>query len=272
MEDLQMILRKGMKGEVVRSWQEFLSSKGYGNTLGAVDGDFGVKTENATIRFQDDNFIESDGIVGYDTIERAIEEGFVVPKLENVLEISLHQFSYVMYDTRSYILEKHLPYCNEAMQKYEINNPLRIQHFLAQVGHESVGLRYMSEIASGAAYEGRTDLGNVYPGDGKKFKGHGPIQITGRKNHTDYFNFIGRPDLIEEPEILETDLELCWGASAWFWKSRGLNEIADSDDGTRSLLRVQNKTLCTITKIVNGGYNGLKDRAIYLARAKEVIE
>lgn len=267
-----MIIRKGMKGELVRAWQAFLAEKGYGNTLGLVDGRFGLKTENATIRFQDDNLLESDGIVGFDTLERAKEEGFEVPKIENIFEISLHQFSYIMHDTRSYVLEKHLPYCNEAIQKYEINNSLRIQHFLAQVGYESAGLRYMSEIASGQAYEGRRDLGNVYPGDGKKFKGHGPIQITGRKNHTDYFNFIGRPDLIVEPDILETDLELCWGASGWFWKSRGLNDIADTDDGTRSLLRMQNKTLCRITKIVNGGYNGLRDRAVYLERAKVVLE
>ena len=55
--------------------------------------------------------------------------------------------------------------------------------FLAQLAHESGQLRYMEEIASGSAYEGRRDLGNTQPGDGVRFKGRGPIQLTGRSNY-----------------------------------------------------------------------------------------
>jgi putative chitinase len=266
-----MIIKIGMQGAFVEAWQEFLTANGYADLISIFDGIFGINTQKATIRFQVDNGLDIDGIVGPETIEKAKEFGFKLPEPDMVSGITLEQFNYIMRETKSHVLEEHLPYCNDTMLKYEINNKLRIQHFLAQVGHESVGLKYMAEIASGQAYEGRRDLGNIYAGDGRKFKGHGPIQITGRANHIAYFNFIGRPDLIDDPEILETNLELCWGASGWFWKSRGLNEIADSDDDSMSIFRGQNKTLCKITRIVNGWYNGLTDRAWYLKRAKEVI-
>lgn len=267
-----MILKKGMQGELVRSWQKFLSENGYREAVGAIDGNFGNNTEKATIQFQVDNGLKIDGIAGPETLESAKIIGFEISELKSVSGITIEQFNYIMRGTKSHILDKHLPYCNEAMQKYEINNKLRIQHFLAQIAHESVELKYMAEIASGQAYEGRKDLGNIYPGDGKKFKGHGPIQITGRANHTDYFNYIGRHDLIETPEILESDLELCWGASGWFWSTRGLNAIADSDDDSISLLKLQNKALCRITKIINGGYRGLTERGWYLDRAKIIIK
>jgi predicted chitinase len=267
-----MILKKGMTGETVKAWQEFLRSNGYLDVIETADGIFGMNTEKATIQFQINNGLDIDGIVGTETIEKAYELGFELQGNPVLDGINLEQFNYIMQNTKSFILEEHIQYCNEAMRKFEINNKLRMQHFLSQVGHESMGLKYMSEIASGQAYEGRRDLGNIHPGDGKKFKGHGPIQITGRANHTEYFNFIGRPDLIETPEILENDFELCWGASAWFWTTRGLNQIADSDDDSVSIFRGQNKALCKITRIINGWYNGLTDRALYLKRAKEVIK
>ena len=273
-----MIIKRGMTGEIVKSWQEFLQINGYAEAVGEVDGVFGMNTEKATLQFQVNNGLDIDGIVGPETLEKAEELGFDIPQNNETDNqnasfafVTLDQLNYIMNGTSTNKLEEHLPFCNDTIQKYGINNKLRIQHFLAQVAHESMGLKYMSEIASGQAYEGRKDLGNIYPGDGKKFKGHGPIQITGRSNHTAYFNYIGRPDLIETPEILESDLELCWGASGWFWSTRGLNILADSDDGSISLLKLQNKALCRITKIINGGYRGLTERAWYLTRAKTII-
>src|SRR6266850_5714492 len=80
----------------------------------------------------------------------------------------------------------YLPYIQQAMQEFDITSYLRETAFLAQLAHESAELRYMEEIASGAAYEGRASLGNTQPGDGKRFKGRGPIQLTGRANYAKF--------------------------------------------------------------------------------------
>lgn len=173
--------------------------------------------------------------------------------------ITLPQFKAIMLGAKDATLITHLPYANDCMKFYDINTPLRIAHFLAQCGHESMSLRYMHEIASGQAYEGRGDLGNTEPGDGKKFRGHGAIQLTGRANHQSFFDYIGKPELIDTPEVLETDLSLAWKASGWFWMSRKLNNYADRDD------------VRTITKRINGGLNGLEDRRQYLSRAKKAL-
>ncbi len=129
--------------------------------------------------------------------------------------------------------------------------------FLAQVGHESGQLRYVREIASGEAYEGRADLGNTSPGDGVKFRGRGLIQITGRRNYVLASLALGLP-LLEKPELLEQDEFACRSAG-WFWYNNNLSALAD-----KGLFRL-------ITKRINGGYNGYADRYKLLQRAMEVI-
>lgn len=114
---------------------------------------------------------------------------------------------------------------NSAMARVGINTKLRTAAWLASIGHESMDLAFMKELASGAAYEGRTDLGNVHPGDGRAFKGRGPIQITGRANYTAFAAWSGI-DCVNHPEILE-DPETGFLASAWFWDTRKLNVPAD---------------------------------------------
>lgn len=255
-----MILKKGMIGEAVRAWQNFLNAHGY--SCGAEDGIFGPQVTSATAQYQAAFNLTADGIAGPATISWAREQGFELPANKAVKAgegVTLEQLAYIMKGAKRATLEQHLSFANGCMNTFEINTPLRRQHFLSQVGHESASLKYMHETASGAAYEGRGDLGNTQPGDGKKFRGHGPIQVTGRNNHQEFFNFIGRPELINTPEILETDLALAWMASGWYWMSRRLNKYADADDVRAVTLRV------------NGGYNGLADREQYLARAKEVI-
>lgn len=146
---------------------------------------------------------------------------------------------------------------NAAMQEFHINSPLRQAAFLAQIAHESGELRYVKEIASGSAYEGRKDLGNTQPGDGMTYKGRGLIQITGRNNYADCGKSLG-VDLITNPEELETK-DLACRSAAWFWASHGLNDLADKGDFER------------ITKRINGGKTGIQGRYAYLALATEAL-
>jgi putative chitinase len=149
---------------------------------------------------------------------------------------------------------KYLPYFNQYLGDYEINTPIRLWSYFAQIGHESGQLRYCEEIASGKAYEGRLDLGNTEVGDGVRFKGRGLIQITGRSNYKTlsyYFDtdFVGNPQLLEQPE---------WAVKStlWYWDSRGLNAISDSGDFEK------------LTRRVNGGLNGLTERKAIFERCK----
>ena len=149
---------------------------------------------------------------------------------------------------------------------FGINNTKRMVHYLAQVFHESGQLKYVEEIASGKAYEGRKDLGNVVPGDGMLFKGRGYIQLTGRKNYA-LFNAcdVVTQDVIAKPELV-AEFPLNQIASMWFWQTNGLNELADRDiDGSKKgedIVRL-------ITKKVNGGTNGLSQRLYYYRRFKK---
>jgi putative chitinase len=143
------------------------------------------------------------------------------------------------------------------MAECGIDTPLRQAHFLAQLAHESGQLVYTEEIASGEAYEGRLDLGNTQPGDGKRFKGRGLIQLTGRANYTRYGKSVGKDFTTDEAaQTIATDPSLAVDVSCWFWTERRLNAIADNDD------------VRAVTRVINGGYNGLTDRKAKLARAK----
>lgn len=176
---------------------------------------------------------------------------------------------------------RYLPYLAAALQRFEINNDKRIVAFLAQLGHESGGLRYSTELASGAAYEGRADLGNKFPGDGKKFKGRGLIQITGRANYSDVGAALGQ-NFILYPETLAPannevgnalQLKNAVASAAWFWKVKGLNELADKLDFTKSSSHANNVAIFKqITKKINGGYNGLADRQTRLAAGWNIAQ
>jgi putative chitinase len=149
---------------------------------------------------------------------------------------------------------------NATMEAYNISSPSQVAMFIAQLMHESGECRYVEELASGKAYEGREDLGNTKPGDGVRFKGRGLIQITGRFNYlklSKAFNL----DFVNNPELLETPTYAALSAG-WFWASRELNKIAETNSDASFLI---------ITKRINGGTNGLEDRKMYWARAKKVL-
>jgi putative chitinase len=146
---------------------------------------------------------------------------------------------------------------NAAMAEFSINTGKRMSSFLAQVAEESGELRYLEEVATGDEYEGRGDLGNTQPGDGARFKGRGLLQITGRTNYLRCGTALG-VDLITDPTQLATPLLGCRSA-AWFWSDRGLNGLADVDK------------FGTITRLINGAYNGLDARLSYWLRARDAL-
>lgn len=143
-----------------------------------------------------------------------------------------------------------------------IRGPLRLPHFMAQIAHESDGFRTTREYASGAAYEGRKDLGNTQPGDGKRYRGRGVMQITGRANYRAFTKWLRArkpdcPDFEASPELLE---QFPWAfvAAVWYWETRGLNKLADANN------------IRGITLRINGGYNGLEDRRAKFRKAVAV--
>ncbi|HLN25617.1 MAG TPA: glycoside hydrolase family 19 protein [Patescibacteria group bacterium] len=146
---------------------------------------------------------------------------------------------------------------NDTFDAFSIDTPLRQACFLAQIGHESGSLRYVRELASGEAYEGRADLGNTQPGDGVRFKGRGLIQITGRTNYQTCGAALGL-DLLSDPTQLEQP-EYAAKSAGWFWGVRNLDALADQAN------------FKLITRRINGGYNGFADRVTFYVMARKVL-
>lgn len=149
------------------------------------------------------------------------------------------------------------PVLKETLTHYQIDAPLRAAHFLAQTCHESDGFVTTTEYASGAAYEGRADLGNTQPGDGVRFKGRGLIQLTGRSNYVAYGKLVGL-DLIAHP-VQAAEPVVSLKLACEFWNRHGLSAFADQDD------------IVSITQRINGGLNGLDSRQDYLAKSKAAL-
>ena len=160
----------------------------------------------------------------------------------------------IYYDAKFKVLTDSI---NEVAEKYSINTNLRLAHFLAQVIHESGRFKYETEIASGAEYEGRKDLGNTQTGDGQRYKGRGFIQCTGRSNYKAITKALG-VDFLSNPELLGTPPYDMLSAG-WYWDTRKLNVLADKDD------------VVGITKKVNGGLNGITQREQWLTKCKAAL-
>lgn len=236
--------RKGDSGELVKEIQRTLDIR--------IDGQFGPGTERQVYAFQKANNLEPDGIVGPQTWNAL--NNVQVP----VYEVTLEQLQSIMKHAGRSVVQRFVEPINRCLKEYNINTKLRVAHFLAQIGHESGSFRYTEEIASGRDYEGRADLGNTEKGDGERFKGRGLIQLTGRANYSKYSKYIGR-DLVSEPEKVSDDLGLAVNVAGWFWMNTSLNKFADRDE------------IRTVTKRINGGLNGLRDRQDYLDRANAVL-
>lgn len=158
--------------------------------------------------------------------------------------------------------EELCPAFNAAMIQAGCTTERRATMWCAQLGHESGGLQWMEEIASGSAYEWRQDLGNTQFGDGVRFKGRGPIQITGRYNYSKVSvwahdkGYVPTPTyFVDNPSELSNPTYGFLGA-VWYWTvARDINALADNDD------------LIGATRAINGGINGLDDRRAYWHRA-----
>lgn len=193
----------------------------------------------------------------------------IMPKLSLAKALSFHQFLL------------------SALKEFEINTPARIAAFLAQIAHESIDLTVFEENlnysaqalvktwptrfditkASGYArkpekianhvYANRLGNGDEASGDGWRYRGRGPIQLTGKENYKNYGDEL-KIDLVKNPELLALP-EHGFRSAGLFWKKKGLNELADKGEFKKITLRI------------NGGYIGLAHREEIWKRAKEVL-
>jgi putative chitinase len=174
-------------------------------------------------------------------------------------------------------IDKYLPFVNMAMHKYQMNTPRRQAMFLAQLAHESGNFRFVEENLNYSAdalervfrkyfptrefaeqyarqpekianrvYANRMGNGDESSGDGWKYRGRGLIQLTGLNNYANYA-MQADTEALTRPEIL-TEPEYAADSAGWFWMVNRLNAMADTGD------------VRAVTRRVNGGFNGLKDR------------
>jgi putative chitinase len=263
-----MILKVGSKGEDVKKLQAKLG-------LGA-DGVFGPGTESAVKKWQAANGLTSDGIVGEGTWSKMFGDKQLITEPSKPIVSS---GPLKLENLKGHIPDAVIAQIPETAQKFNITNPLRLAHFLAQCGHESAGFKAIQEnlnysadglkkifpkyfpgnLAEGYArnpekiaskvYGGRMGNGDETTKEGFKFRGRGYIQLTGKDNYTRFGKFIGE-DTVANPDLVATKYPLA--SAAFFFDSNKLWEICDrgADDAT----------VTAVTKRVNGGTIGLADR------------
>jgi len=155
-----------------------------------------------------------------------------------------------------------VPYLNQYLVQYQIDTLTRMKHFFGQAAEESASFRTLTEYASGAEYEGRTDLGNTEAGDGVRFKGRGIFQITGRANYTAIGKQLG-VDLVDNPTLAATP-QIAVETACIYWQTHNLSAIADSAASAYD-------TCVAITEKINGGQNGLSVRWLMTQRATTAL-
>jgi len=161
-----------------------------------------------------------------------------------------------------------LPFLSDAMTEFAIDAPARAAAFLAQLAHESGQFRFMEELWGPTDAQRRYEpvttlsktLGNTETGDGKRFKGRGPIQLTGRANYQRFGDLLN-VDLMTDPTRAARP-EVAFRIAGLFWSKKGLNEIAD---------KATADTFKEITRRINGGFNGLAERQAFYTVARRVL-
>jgi putative chitinase len=267
-----MTLRNGSTGEDVKKLQTRLGLN--------ADGAFGPGTERAVRKWQSDNNLVSDGIVGSGTWSRLFPQQQLITEPANVKSSVPSGSGFKLENLKGHIPDNVIAQIPDTAKKFNITTPLRLAHFLAQCGHESAGFKAVQENLNYSAkglmgifkkyfptqtlaeqyqrnpqkiaskvYGGRMGNGPESTGEGFKFRGRGYIQLTGKQNYTNFARFIGE-DTVANPDLVATKYPLA--SAAFFFNSNGLWSICDrgSDDAT----------VTAVTRRVNGGTIGLPDR------------
>lgn len=198
------------------------------------------------------------------------------------------QFKQICPKLAPALIEQYLPLLKVALIHYQINTPLRIAAFIAQLAHESgefthleenlnysaerlvtVFPKYFPDLAvariyhkqaekiANKVYSNRMGNGNEASGDGFRYRGRGFVQLTGKQNYLAASNGLGI-DLVSNPDAAGNP-GTAFMVAGWFWDSRNLNKLAD------------NKAFKLITKAINGGLNGLDHREKYYHSALKIL-
>ena len=154
--------------------------------------------------------------------------------------------------------EAQLKDLNACMVRFAITTVPRIRHFMSQIAHESGGLQWLQELASGADYEWREDLGNVRLGDGRRYKGGGAIQLTGRANYQAFADFMGDPKVMDGSSYVAQKFP--FSSAGFWWTNNDMNTLCDRGASVEQ-----------VTRRVNGGINGLEERQLYFNKAALII-
>lgn len=209
---------------------------------------------------QIDNILDSNGVLTVEDLnalvpvwrEPMVSSPMKEPTGDDLL-ISKQQADHIFGTA---IMPDELTDLNACLKRFEINTPNRMRHFLSQIAHESGGLKWFKELASGDDYEGRDDLGNTEPGDGRKYKGGGALQLTGRHNYQALANFLSDQDVMQGCDYVAEKYPFT--SAAYWWYLNDMNTLCD-----------RGATVEQVTLRVNGGYNGLEDRIYYYDRASQ---
>ena len=265
-----MLLKVGSKGDDVKKLQTKLGL--------TADGSFGPGTEKAVKAWQTANGLKADGIVGDGTWAKMFAgESTATPVAKPAVVIPPSEFK--LEALKGHVPDAVIAQIPDTAAKFNITNPLRLAHFLAQCGHESGGFKAVSEnlnysakgllgtfpkyfnsttaaqyerkpeMIASRVYGGRMGNGDESTKEGFKFRGRGYIQLTGKSNYTNFTKFIGE-DCIANPDLVATKYPLA--SAAFFFDSNKLWSICDQG--------INDAAILALTKRINGGTHGLEDR------------
>ncbi|AVQ71637.1 chitinase [Microcystis sp. MC19] len=217
--------------------------------INGIDGIYGPQTQQAFHQFKQNKHESEPELLGPGTAHLLLA-------LKDVPDLITKTQTEYIYGNR--ISDSELSDLNACLKLFEINTHPRMRHFLSQSAHESGGLKWFKELASGSRYEGRKDLGNIYPGDGPKYKGAGVLQLTGRKYYQDFADYIHDPKVMEGVDYVSITYPFISGG--FWWYDNQMNALCD-----------RGATVEEITRRVNGGENGLADREAYYRKAWHIF-